>query len=283
MAGKCEPPAVDVDLGTNNSCVALCKSDGTVEAIANELENNTTPPNVAFTGTGCFTGEAARDQAASNQANTVSNLGGGTLADGAAVQAATLTGADWARLPSELLSLILVKLDLLLDSVRFGAVCTHWRSIAAEDADVTSITNARMNQLPLILNLYTTNPTTETWNVYSVTEGRVLRFRVPMPPGMAPPEYANAGWLLTVDDSFMIPIFQDPLPSPAPNNPALLMPEMAELTRMTNFTDSIESPKCTALLIRYPPSSPQEYRVLAETMFDTAAKFAATVKYIDFD
>ncbi|KAK2981672.1 hypothetical protein RJ640_010442 [Escallonia rubra] len=503
FSGKCESPAVGVDLGTTYSCVALCKSDGTVEAIANELGNNTTPSYVAFTGTGSLTGEAAKDQAVLNPANTVFDskrlietaeaylrmtvqkvvvtvpayfsdsqrqatrqagvlsglnildivdepiaaalaygverkaenvseknviifdLGGGTLdvslltiegdkfvvkatagdaylggedfenrmvdpyvlelkqkhmdisgnpralwrlrtacerakralfeelnndlfmkcmepvkkclteakvdkssvhdvvlvggstripkveqllqdyfdgkevcesinpdedvACGAVVHAAILTGEsfnkDWALLPPDLLSLILVKLDHLFDSVRFGAVCTHWHSVAVKDLDLTSITNARANQLPLIHNVYTTNPT-ETCNVYSVTEGRVLRFRVPMPPGMAPPQrdHANAEWLVTVDESFMIPIFHDPLPPPVPNkSAALLMPGTADLMWLTNFTESMGRPKYTALLIKYPPSSPEEYLPLVEAMFDTAVEFAATVKGIDFD
>ncbi|CAB3258271.1 unnamed protein product [Arctia plantaginis] len=64
--------AVGIDLGTAYSCVAVWKQ-GSVEVIANELGNRTTPSCVAFTESGRLIGEEARNQAAFNSANTIFN------------------------------------------------------------------------------------------------------------------------------------------------------------------------------------------------------------------
>lgn len=62
--------AVGIDLGTTFSCVAVWR-DGSVEVIANEQGNRTTPSLVAFTPTGRLIGESARNQAALNPCNTI--------------------------------------------------------------------------------------------------------------------------------------------------------------------------------------------------------------------
>lgn len=64
--------AVGIDLGTSYSCVAVWKQ-GTVEVIANELGNRTTPSCVAFTDTGRLIGEEALYQGALNSENTIFN------------------------------------------------------------------------------------------------------------------------------------------------------------------------------------------------------------------
>ncbi|CAH0404024.1 unnamed protein product [Chilo suppressalis] len=62
--------AIGIDLGTTYSCVAVWK-EGTVEVIANEQGNRTTPSYVAFTRTDRLVGEAAKNQAPFNPGNTV--------------------------------------------------------------------------------------------------------------------------------------------------------------------------------------------------------------------
>ena len=65
-------PCIGIDLGTTNSCCAIMKNN-TVEIIANDQGNRTTPSYVAFTDSERLVGESAKNQAAMNPKNTIFN------------------------------------------------------------------------------------------------------------------------------------------------------------------------------------------------------------------
>ncbi|KAJ1443135.1 Heat shock protein 70 family [Sesbania bispinosa] len=72
MAKKYEGPAIGIDLGTTYSCVAVWQEQNNrAEIIHNEQGNRTTPSFVAFTNEQRLIGDAAKNQAAGNPANTV--------------------------------------------------------------------------------------------------------------------------------------------------------------------------------------------------------------------
>ncbi|KAL6538716.1 70-kilodalton heat shock protein [Orobanche gracilis] len=70
MAGKCEGPAIGIDLGTTYSCVAVWRHER-VEIITNDQGNRTTPSYVAFTDSDRLIGDAAKNQVAMNPINTI--------------------------------------------------------------------------------------------------------------------------------------------------------------------------------------------------------------------
>ncbi|KAI5431378.1 70-kilodalton heat shock protein, variant 2 [Lathyrus oleraceus] len=72
MAKKYEGPAIGIDLGMTYSCVAVWQGQNNrTEIIHNEQGNRITPSFVAFSSDQRLIGDAAKNQAASNPANTI--------------------------------------------------------------------------------------------------------------------------------------------------------------------------------------------------------------------
>jgi molecular chaperone DnaK (HSP70) len=70
-ARKFEIPAIGIELGMNNSCVAVWQGQNNrAEIMHNELGFKTTP-FVSFTDGKMYIGDAAKSKAASNPSNTI--------------------------------------------------------------------------------------------------------------------------------------------------------------------------------------------------------------------
>nr|XP_039268677.1 heat shock cognate 71 kDa protein-like [Styela clava] len=66
-------PAIGIDLGTTNSCVAAFRN-GRVEIIANDRGNRVTPSYISFTSNERLVGEAAKEEETTNYENTLCQI-----------------------------------------------------------------------------------------------------------------------------------------------------------------------------------------------------------------
>ncbi|KAL9237325.1 hypothetical protein vseg_011887 [Gypsophila vaccaria] len=107
---------------------------------------------------------------------------------------------DWAWLPQNLLFLVLNKLFLLSDMIRFSSVCSHWHSVAKHRFQELNLrANMRFTRnLPMLL-LPSTKNNACIRNVYSVTDQKIYDLHLPVPYTK---RYCGSsrGWLIILDD-----------------------------------------------------------------------------------
>ncbi|PIA56520.1 hypothetical protein AQUCO_00700695v1 [Aquilegia coerulea] len=105
---------------------------------------------------------------------------------------------DWSELPDHIIYLFATKLFHIKDYINFGGVCHSWHSVYVENR------HSLPRQPPLLL-LATelNNDDDQTRSFYSITEKRVLNFRVPLPHNRHCPGSSH-GWLVTVGDDWEI-------------------------------------------------------------------------------
>ncbi|XP_059669345.1 uncharacterized protein LOC132314503 [Cornus florida] len=104
---------------------------------------------------------------------------------------------DWAWLPKDLVGLIVDKLILLSDFVRFGAVCKPWRSVALDKKQKRN--EARFKQPPMLLvpNGHGSG------RLYSVSEEKTYNCQLAVPFTKKCPG-SSFGWLVKAEDDMAI-------------------------------------------------------------------------------
>ncbi|KAK8510145.1 hypothetical protein V6N13_103743 [Hibiscus sabdariffa] len=87
--------------------------------------------------------------------------------------------ADWAGLPRNLVASILQRSVSVSDYLRFGVVCRAWHSITMEDMDYLLPPPSPMLLVP--------SRGKQAWNLYSITDHKLLplQFSMPRPPGLS--------------------------------------------------------------------------------------------------
>ncbi|KAK1289843.1 hypothetical protein QJS10_CPB18g01508 [Acorus calamus] len=122
--------------------------------------------------------------------------------------------ADWSELPEDLSLLILEKLPVL-EFIRFGAVCTSWRSVQKSKKDCAS------PGLPWMM-LCDDDHENQTRGFFSITEGKTHRLILPDIIGKRCCGSSH-GWLVTIDRkadmNLLHPLSRTQIPLPHPPPP----------------------------------------------------------------
>ena len=110
--------------------------------------------------------------------------------------------SGWAWLPDDLLEPILNNLASVVDSIRFGAVCTPWHSLAVKSFQrlpVNQRPHLQPPPLPWLMVLSKPN-SKDSRSFYSITHQKLSKFHLPVPPGT---RYCGSshGWLITTDET----------------------------------------------------------------------------------
>ncbi|KAL6132046.1 hypothetical protein ACLB2K_070417 [Fragaria x ananassa] len=106
---------------------------------------------------------------------------------------------DWKSLPSHILIAISGKLELPSDYLRFSVVCKSWQSAAYHIRDQQAKIMSNSHHPPMLLI-----PATEedTWNLFNITDNKVLDMQVTVPSNYKRFCGSSKGWLIAMDEKF---------------------------------------------------------------------------------
>ncbi|KAK1290299.1 hypothetical protein QJS10_CPB18g01512 [Acorus calamus] len=129
--------------------------------------------------------------------------------------------ADWSELPEDLSLLVLEKLPVL-EFIRFGAVCTSWRSVQKSKKDCAASLG-----LPWMM-LCDDDHENQTRGFFSITEGKTHRLVLPEIIGKRCCGSSH-GWLMTIDRkanmNLLHPLSRTQIPLPHPPPPGEELPD----------------------------------------------------------
>lgn len=106
-------------------------------------------------------------------------------------------GSDWAKLPEDLLYMILERFEFLSDFVRFSVVCTTWLCVAKDNRNLAEMLSRCQPPMLLIAS-----DKMDTWNVYNLMDDKVLDMQIPVPTKRFCG--SSKGWLVMVETDFSL-------------------------------------------------------------------------------
>ncbi|KAJ9679459.1 hypothetical protein PVL29_021403 [Vitis rotundifolia] len=113
------------------------------------------------------------------------------------------SGSGWGRLPEGLLHSILDYMVPIDGRIKFSAVCSQWRRVAWEHC--RELGSKHTHQLPLLM-VPTPDNSKVRRSLYSVTRKTLCRSQLSVPYNKRCCGSSH-GWLITVDDSFVVTLF----------------------------------------------------------------------------
>ncbi|XP_057507045.1 probable F-box protein At1g44080 [Actinidia eriantha] len=118
------------------------------------------------------------------------------------------SSSDWAKLPEELLDLILCRLIQVFDYLRFSAVCKPWLSVAAQQKHLRRLRDPHKQVVPMLLMPEVEEPDDNHGRrkLYSVTQNKFLKLEIQVPYRRRC-SGSSHGWLATVEEDFGITLF----------------------------------------------------------------------------
>ncbi|PON66447.1 F-box domain containing protein [Trema orientale] len=113
--------------------------------------------------------------------------------------------SDWTNLPKHLLDLVLKNLELLKDCLQFSSVCGSWY-FAAND-NKAKLVKLSYHHVPILL-VPNESKNNDEWSMYNVLDNKFVSSKLILPPYDRPFCGSSEGWLLTVDENFILTLYK---------------------------------------------------------------------------